>query len=120
MSNALIAATGVLIVTEPSIDASAGVANVMDSIETVPSTTTPTSKFSAWSSTRSRPAVGKLTSGRPSSATPSATGSGIRSYRCGRSTEARGARDPIHSYSSRATDLIEIFDEYLTRIVKKG
>ncbi len=35
-------------------------------------------------------------------------------------TEARGARDPIHSYSSRATDLIEIFDEYLTRIVKKG
>ncbi len=24
-------------------------------------------------------------------------------------TEARGARDPIHSYSSRATDLIEIF-----------
>ncbi|NKW53244.1 hypothetical protein GS933_18335 [Rhodococcus hoagii] len=101
MSNALIAATGVLIVTEPSIDASAGVANVMDSIETVREHYNPTSKFSAWSSTRSRPAVGKLTSGRPSSSTP-----GDRLWdpvvpMRTVLTEARGARDPIHSYSSR-------------------
>ncbi|MBM4496983.1 AAA family ATPase [Rhodococcus hoagii] len=86
VSNALIAATGVLIVTEPSIDASAGVANVMDSIETVREHYNPDLEVLGVVLKRSRPAVGKLTSGRPSSATPSATGSGIRSYRCGRSS----------------------------------
>ena len=34
VSNALIAASGVLIVTEPSIDASAGVANIVATIDT--------------------------------------------------------------------------------------
>lgn len=121
VSNALIAATGVLIVTEPSIDASAGVANVMDTIETVREHYNPDLEV-----------LGVVLNKVP----PRSREADFRAAELGDAlgdqlwdpavpmrtvlTEARGARDPIHSYGSRAADLIEIFDEFLTRIVKKG
>lgn len=121
VSNALIAATGVLIVTEPSIDASAGVANVMDTIETVREHYNPDLEI-----------LGVVLNKVP----PRSREADFRAAELGEAlgerlwdpvvpmrtvlTEARGARDPIHSYGSRAADLIEIFDEFLTRIVKKG
>ncbi|NKU66383.1 AAA family ATPase [Rhodococcus hoagii] len=86
VSNALIAATGVLIVTEPSIDASAGVANIMDTIETVREHYNPELEVLGVVSTKSLPAAGKPTSVLPNSAKLSATDSGIRQYRCGPSS----------------------------------
>jgi chromosome partitioning protein len=120
VSNALIAATGVLIVTEPSIDASAGVANIMDTIETVREHYNPELEV-----------LGVVLNKVP----PRSREANFRAAELGDAlgdrlwdpavpmrtvlTEARGARDPIHSYGSRAADLIEIFDEFLTRIIKE-
>ncbi|NKS92687.1 AAA family ATPase [Rhodococcus hoagii] len=86
VSNALIAATGVLIVTEPSIDASAGVANIMDTIETVREHYNPELEVLGVVLNKVPPRSRKPTSVLPNSAKLSATDSGIRQYRCGPSS----------------------------------
>jgi chromosome partitioning protein len=120
VSHALIAASGVLIVTEPSIDASAGVANTMATIDTVRkhfnegleimgvvlNKVPPRSREAEFRRAELREAVGRYLW------EPAVPVRGVL-------TESRGARDPIHSYGSRAADLVEIFDSYLTRIVKE-
>jgi len=120
VSNALIAASGVLIVTEPSIDASAGVANIMATIETVRehfnpglevlgvvlNKVPPRSREADFRASELSDALGEHL-WEP--AVP------VRTVL----SESRGARDPIHSYGSRAADLIGIFDSYLTRIIKE-
>jgi chromosome partitioning protein len=120
VSNALIAATGVLIVTEPSIDASAGVANIMATIDTVREHFNP-----------SLDVVGVVLNKVPARSREAGFRASELSQALGEHlwepvvpmrtvlTESRGARDPIHSYGNRATDLIKIFDSYLTRIVKE-
>lgn len=121
VSNALIAATGVLVVTEPSIDASYGVANVLNTIETVRehynpdlevlgivlNKVPPRSREADFRAAELSDALGDQL-WEP--AVP------LRTVL----TESRGARVPIHSYGSRATDLISIFDTFLARIYPKG
>lgn len=121
VSNALIAATGVLIVTEPSIDASAGVANVMDTIETVREHYNPDLKIIGivLNKVPPRSREAEFRAAELRTALEHRLWEPVVPMRTVL-TEARGARDPIHSYGSRATDLIEIFDGFLTRLLKKG
>lgn len=121
VSNALIAATGVLIVTEPSIDASAGVANILNTIDTVRehynpglqvlgivlNKVPPRSREADYRAAELSEALGEQLW---APAIPMRTVL----------TESRGARAPIHSYGSRAADLIAIFDTYLNRVSSKG
>ncbi|NKU38749.1 AAA family ATPase [Rhodococcus hoagii] len=119
VSNALIAATGFLIVTEPSIDASAGVANVMDSIETVREHYNPDLEVLGVVLNKVPPRSREADFRAPSSATPSATGSGIRSYRCGRSSP-KPAAPAIRSTPTAAGHRSDRdLRRDLTRIVKK-
>lgn len=121
VSNALIAASGVLVVTEPSIDASAGVANVMATIDTVRehyndslavlgvvvNKVPPRSREADFRAAELSDAFGDRL-WQP--ALPMRT---VLS-------EAHGARKPIHAYRSRAGGLAEAFDVFLSRITEKG
>lgn len=121
VSNALIAATGVLIVTEPSIDSSTGVANIFTTISTVCEHYNPDLEVLGVILNRV-PARSREADYRAAE-----LGEAIGEHLWKPSipmrtvlAEARGARDPIHSYGSRSADLIEVFDDFLTRIIPKG
>ncbi|WP_051461407.1 ParA family protein [Tomitella biformata] len=121
VSNALIASTGVLIVTEPSIDASAGVANILNTIDTVREHYNPDLEVLGIVLNkvppRSREADYRAT--ELSDVLGDQLWEPVIPLRTVLA-ESRGARAPIHSYGSRATDLIAIFDAFLGRISSKG
>jgi chromosome partitioning protein len=118
VSNALIAATGVLIVTEPSIDASAGVANLTTTIRTVQEHFNPELQI-----------LGVILNKVPARSREAEFRSQELSAALGEQlwqpalpartvlSESRGSREPIHAYGSRAHDLVTIFDLYLNRIL---
>ncbi|MBM4608570.1 AAA family ATPase [Rhodococcus hoagii] len=86
VSNALIAATGVLIVTEPSIDASAASPTSWTRSRLSASTTTPTSNVLGVVLNKVPPRSREADFRAAELGDALATGSGIRSYRCGRSS----------------------------------
>lgn len=118
VQNALIASTGVLVVTEPSVNASQGVANIMSSVATVQELFNPALAIAGVVLNkvppRSREAefrIEELQAGLGETLwTPHIPVRTILS-------EAQGARESIHSYGSRAQDIIAVFDSYLARLV---
>lgn len=121
VSNALIAATGVLIVTEPSIDASYGVSNVLNTIDTVREHYNPDLEVLGivLNKVPPRSREADYRAAELSEALGDQLWEPVIPLRTVL-TESRGARAPIHSYGGRATDLISIFDIFLARISSKG
>lgn len=122
VSNSLIAADLVLIVTEPSYPASQGVANLLDTIATVREHYNPeltvagvvVNKVPA----RVREAEFRLTeliqSLDPDTVwLPPIPTRAILS-------EAFGARTPIHDYGARSKEIASLYDDYLQRLLTKG
>lgn len=117
VSNALLAADGALIVTEPSIDASTGVENVLQTISTVQeyynsslavaavilNKVPARSREAAFRSDELRSALGSAVWEPPIP---------VRTVLA----EARGAARPVHEYGARAADVTAVFDTYLDRL----
>lgn len=119
VSNALIAATGVIIVTEPGIDASTGVARTLETIDRVREFYNPTLAVLGVVVNKV-PARGREAGFRAAEIT-AALGDQVWEPMLplrALMSEARGARLPIHSYGRRSSDLSEIFDGYLQTIMK--
>lgn len=118
VSNALIAATDVLIVTEPSIDSSGGVRNIMASIETVREHYNPELRI-AGIILNNVPARGRE-AGFRANELATAVGDDLWEPHIPARlilSESRGACEPIHSFGSRAADLTAVFDAYLSRLI---
>lgn len=121
VSNALIASDSVLIVTEPSVSASQGVANVMHTVDTVKELFNPALELLGVILNRVPPRSREAEF--RTEELGSALGERLWSPHIPLRTviaEAQGAREPIHVYGSRAADLISIFDAHLARIMNGG
>lgn len=117
VSNALIAATAVLVVTQPAVNASQGVANILETIGRVQSLYNAELNL-AGVVMNQVPPRGREANFRINEAR-AALGDQLWEPMIPHRTvitEAQGAREPIHSYGSRATDLIALFDNYLSRL----
>lgn len=119
VSNALIAANGVLIVTEPSIDANAGVANTLETVDTVREHYNPDLRVRGVIINkvppRAREAQFRIT--EISDALGDYVWTPPLPHRA-LFSEARGARKPLHAYGRRAADVTAIFDTYLQNIMQ--
>ena len=118
VSNALIAASGALIVTEPSIDASSGVANTLTTVETVREHYN--QDLSVLGVIVNKvPARSREADFRTAEITDALGEQVWRPFLPLRAVmpEARGSRQPIHSYGRRSSDLTTIFDTYLTALM---
>lgn len=116
--NALVAADAALIVTEPAVNATRGVANVLDTIEQVRSYYNPQLAVAGVivnSVGRTREAGFRLDELRAADLPlwePIIPARAVVE-------EAAGASEPIHAYGSRARDITDPLDSYLAQLLGK-
>lgn len=118
VSNALIASDAVLIVTEPSVMASQGVAKILDTIETIRDNYSP-DLVTAGVVINRVPARGREAQFRVEEITEQLGDAVWTPHMPVRAalSEAIGAGNPIHQHTPKAADCIEIYDSYLDRIL---